>query len=70
MSDPRLYRMALVPVFLALVLLAFSLENRPRPLTTALAPDAFEGDRAFERAYGSGRRPRRPLRRSQARLDG
>ena len=54
MSDPRLYRMALVPVFLALVLLAFSLENRPRPLTTALAPDAFEGDRAFERAYGSG----------------
>ena len=41
MSDPRLYRAALVPVLFALVLLAFSLENRPRALTTSLAPDAF-----------------------------
>jgi len=54
MSDPRLYRAALVPVLLALVLLAFSLENRPRPLTTTLGPDAFAGERAFERAYGPG----------------
>ncbi len=52
MTDPRLYRAALVPVLLALVLLGFSLENRPRPLTTTLAPDAF-GDRAFDRAYGA-----------------
>ncbi|HEV7807324.1 MAG TPA: hypothetical protein VGO80_16000 [Solirubrobacteraceae bacterium] len=54
MSDPRLYRAALVPVLLALVLLAFSLENRPRALTTPVAPDAFSGDRAFARAYGPG----------------
>ncbi len=51
MSDPRLYRAALIPVFFALVLLAFSLENRPRPLTTTLAPEAFGTDRAFERAF-------------------
>jgi hypothetical protein len=53
MSDPRLYRTALVPVLFALVLLAFSLENRPRALTTPVAPDAFAGDRAFARAYGA-----------------
>ncbi len=55
MSDPRLYRTALVPVLLALVLLAFSLENRPRRADDdASAPDAFTGDRAFDRAYGPG----------------
>jgi hypothetical protein len=54
MSDPRLYRAALVPVVFALVLLAFSLENRPSALKTSLAPDAFAGDRAFARAYGPG----------------
>jgi hypothetical protein len=54
MSDPRLYRAALVPVLFALVLLAFSLENRPRALTTPVAPDAFSGERAFARAYGPG----------------
>ena len=54
MADPRLYRAALIPVLFALVLVAFSLENRPRPLRSALAPDAFTGDRAFDRAYGAG----------------
>ncbi|HEY1538705.1 MAG TPA: M28 family peptidase [Solirubrobacteraceae bacterium] len=54
MADPRLYRAALIPVLFALVLLAFSLENRPRPLTSALSPDAFEGDRAFASTYGTG----------------
>ncbi|MBA3748381.1 MAG: hypothetical protein H0W96_12950, partial [Solirubrobacterales bacterium] len=54
MSDPRLYRAALVPVLFALVLLAFSLENRPRALRANLAPDAFAGDRAFARAFGPG----------------
>jgi hypothetical protein len=54
MTDPRLYRAALVPVLFALILLGFSLENRPRALTTTLAPDAFAGDRAFDRAYGPG----------------
>ncbi len=51
MVDPRIYRAALLPVLFALVLLAFSVENRPRPLTTPIAPDAFSGDRAFNRAY-------------------
>ena len=54
MIDPRIYRAALIPVLFAFVLLAFSLENRPQPLRTALAPDAFQGDRAFDRAYGDG----------------
>ena len=51
MIDPRIYRAALVPVVFAFVLLAFSLQNRAHALTTTLAPDAFEGDRAFDRAY-------------------
>ena len=54
MIDPRIYRAALIPVLFALVLLAFSLENRPQPLRTALTPDAFQGKRAFDRAYGDG----------------
>jgi hypothetical protein len=54
MFDPRLYRAAFVPIIFAIVLLAFSLEDRPRPLTATLAPDAFEGDRAFNDAYGAG----------------
>jgi len=53
MVDPRIYRAALLPVLFALVLLAFSVENRPRPLTTPIAPDAFSGDRAFNRAYNA-----------------
>jgi hypothetical protein len=52
MIDPRIYRAALIPVLFAFVLLAFSLENRPQPLRTALSPDAFQGKRAFDRAYG------------------
>ena len=46
MLDPRLYRLAFVPVLLALLVAAFSLETRPRPIGTTLAPDAFDGRRA------------------------
>jgi peptidase M28-like protein len=65
MVDPRIYRAALLPVLFALVLLAFSVESRPRPLTTLIAPDAFAGDRAFDRAYapGTGLADRFPSRR-------
>ncbi len=64
MVDPRIYRAGLLPVLLAFVLLAFSVENRPRPLTTPIAPDAFAGDRAFDRAYGDrGLSDRFPNRR-------
>jgi hypothetical protein len=46
MLDPRIYRAALVPVLLALIVVAFSLEDRPGPLRTTLAADAFDGPRA------------------------
>lgn len=54
MFDPRIYRAALIPVLFAFVLLAFSLENRPQPGRTSLTPDAFQRERAFDRAYVSG----------------
>lgn len=47
MLDPRVYRAAFAPLLLALVVAAFSLVDRPRPLQTTLAPDAFDGPRAF-----------------------
>lgn len=47
MLDPRIYRMGLAPVVLAVILLAFSLENQQGPLTTNLAPDAYSGGYAF-----------------------
>jgi hypothetical protein len=43
MLNGRLYRAAFVPFALALAVVAFSLTARPLPLTSALAPDAFEG---------------------------
>lgn len=46
MFDLRLYRIALLPVVLALIVVAFSIEDRPRPVGTTLAPDAFDGARA------------------------
>ncbi len=46
MLDWRLYRLALVPVALALLVAAFSLQARPRPIDTTLPPDAFDGARA------------------------
>ncbi len=46
MLDLRIYRAAFVPVLLALVVVAFSLETRPRPFTADLPPDAFDGPRA------------------------
>jgi Peptidase family M28 len=46
MLDPRIYRVGLVPVVLALVIVAFSLGERPRPIRTTLAPDAFTALRA------------------------
>jgi len=43
MLNGRLYRVAFVPFALALALAAFSLTARPLPLSSTLAPDAFEG---------------------------
>jgi hypothetical protein len=65
MLDPRIYRMGLVPILLAVMVLAFSLSNQRGPLGTTLAPDAFNGANAnanmsqlanLATTYG-GRRP-------------
>ncbi|HEX2087093.1 MAG TPA: hypothetical protein VHF89_15540 [Solirubrobacteraceae bacterium] len=62
MLDVRIYRTAFVPVLVAVVVVAFSLGERPRPIGTTLAPDAFDGRRALaalehlEQAFPS-RRP-------------
>jgi hypothetical protein len=47
MLNARLYRVALVPLALALAVAAFSLTGRPAPLTSTLAPDAFDGSSAY-----------------------
>ena len=46
MLDPRIYRGALLVALLAVIVVAFSLENRPEPIRTAQAPVAFDGLRA------------------------
>jgi hypothetical protein len=46
MLDARIYRAALVPVLLAVIVCAFSLEGQPPAIGTTLAPDAFSGTRA------------------------
>ena len=47
MLDVRIYRTAFVPALVAIVVVAFSLAERPRPIGTTLAPDAFDGRRAM-----------------------
>jgi peptidase M28-like protein len=42
MFDIRIYRAALIPVLFALVVVMFSVQDRPAPLTSTLAPDAFD----------------------------
>jgi hypothetical protein len=54
MIDPRIYRAALIPALLALIVVAFSLRDRPRPVGTTLAPIAFDGDRAWQDLQGPG----------------
>ena len=46
MLNPAIYRLALAPVLLALLVVAFSLEDRPQPLRSNLAPDAYDATRA------------------------
>ncbi|HEY1597120.1 MAG TPA: hypothetical protein VGF74_17105 [Thermoleophilaceae bacterium] len=47
MIEPRLYRAAFLPALLALIVAAFSLEDRPPPLPQALAADVlFQGHAA------------------------
>src|SRR5690348_13146316 len=62
MLNSRLYRAAFVPLVAALALAAFSLSGRPGALTSTLAPDAFEGERAIATLHDLARRfpDRRP----------
>ena len=46
MLSPWLHRIAFVPALLAVLVAAFSFAERPRPVGTTLAPDAFGGTRA------------------------
>lgn len=48
MLDPRVYRAGLAPLMLAVAVVAFSLVDRPRPVGTTLAADAFNQVRAFD----------------------
>jgi hypothetical protein len=43
MLDPRIYRTGLIVVGLAVVVLAFSLQDQPGALSPSLAPEAFNG---------------------------
>ena len=47
MLDVRVYRAAFLPALVALFVAAFSLADRPDPVTSPLAPDAFDSERAF-----------------------
>lgn len=47
MLDPRIYRTGFVAVALAAVVLAFSLRDQPGGLQSTLAPDAFNGQNAY-----------------------
>jgi hypothetical protein len=67
MLNGRLYRAAFVPFLLALGVAAFSLGSRPLPLTSTLAPDAFEGAPAYAELHSL--LTRFPQRRAGSRGD-
>lgn len=66
----RLYRLCLAPVMVALLICAFSLSTPSAPLSSTLAPEAFEGARAFAqlREMAAVAPDRRPGGRGDARL--
>ena len=52
MLNLRLYRAAWLPVIFCLVVVAFSLQARPRPIETTVPPDAFDGPAAARTLEG------------------
>jgi hypothetical protein len=72
MLDPRLYRVAFVPVLLALLVAAFSLQDRPRAVGTNQSPDAFDGIRAQQSLNGLAKafKVRRPGDETDSRMAG
>lgn len=47
MLDHRVYRAAFLPAIVAFFVVAFSLGDRPAPVTTRVAPDAFNAERVL-----------------------
>jgi hypothetical protein len=70
MFNGRLYRAAFVPFLFALAIAAFSMSGRQRPLSSTLAPDAFEGGPAFAELHSLAARfpDRRPGSKGDERL--
>jgi hypothetical protein len=69
--EPRIYRAAFIPAVLAVVLVMFSLENRPKPVPQGLAADVlFDGRIALRelREIVARRPDRRPGRVASAAL--
>ncbi len=56
MLDPRIYRMGLIAVALAVIVLAFSLLNQQGPIGATLTPIAFDGGRAYTTMTSLARR--------------
>lgn len=52
MLNGRIYRAAFVPLLFALAIAGFSLRPPARPLSSTLAPDAFDGPSAFAELQG------------------
>jgi hypothetical protein len=48
MLDPRIYRTGLVGIALAVIVLAFSLQDQPVAARATLAPDAYDGPYAYK----------------------
>lgn len=61
MFDGRIYRAAFVPLLLVLAIVGFSLASRPASMGSTLAPDAFNGGRAYAELTALAKRfPDRP----------
>lgn len=61
MLDPRIYRTGLIAVALAVIVVAFSLENQPGGMRTSLVPDQFVAGNAYRTMTLLARDfPRRP----------
>jgi hypothetical protein len=61
MLDPRIYRTALLPVVLAVIVFAFSLSDQQAALTSNLPPVAFSGSNAYASMTALAREyPKRP----------
>jgi len=52
MLDLRIYRAAFIPLLVAIVLVAFSLQPRARPIATTLSPEAFDVTRTAQLLTG------------------